>query len=153
MGKCYDTNAGIGIVGRSGGDIGQRAKGLPWWSFLVIIGAVIWALMHFTPGIVEWVITGGKHTAKTVASAPVLHPAVSNMPVVRQGPAVTNTVTQVPSQLDNGQTNRVYVSGCAWLNGVWNIMLSDGRILRERAPRIDGRTFIIDGVKYDASRL
>lgn len=44
IGGCYDTCAGVGIVGSGGADIGQKTKGLPWYLiliFLVVAGLTI----------------------------------------------------------------------------------------------------------------
>lgn len=46
IGSCYDTASGVGVVGRSGADIGQRAKGIPI-VFLFLLAALIPVAIFF----------------------------------------------------------------------------------------------------------
>ena len=53
LGACYDTSAGVGIMGQGGADLGERRKGLPFW--LLVLGILgVAGLMSSLP----WLIGG-----------------------------------------------------------------------------------------------
>jgi len=127
LGACYDTAAGTGIGGGSAADIGERKKGVPWpWALvaalLFILGA--WRL----PSLI------GKAVAAPLRKDK--EPAVAS--VAPLGPVPATGVGSIdrlfsPSGVGpstNGWSAPVLqVTGAVVLDGVLNVLLSDGRIL------------------------
>jgi hypothetical protein len=44
LAQCYDTSAGVGIVGRTMADIGSRKRGLPVWTIPVALVLMVWLI-------------------------------------------------------------------------------------------------------------
>jgi Zonular occludens toxin (Zot) len=80
LARCYDTAAGVGVIGRSGADTKQKVGGLAWyWAFgalgLISLG-VFWAAKLGATGMTS--LLGGFPSAPAIVSAVV--PSVTNLP-------------------------------------------------------------------------
>jgi hypothetical protein len=85
IGKCYETDAGVGIGGGMGSDVGEKAKGLPLWTAFAGFLIAVPILSFLVPGCIQ------KGIAKSVgamATVPVMAPAkVAEIP--RQPPSAS----------------------------------------------------------------
>ena len=134
LAKCYDTAAGVGIVGVSGADTGHKPKGLHWSWYVGAILFIIWALVHYGPRWVEWTITGGHSQASRLATAQQAHTQQQAAPQQKQASNIPdagrqyngNTREQEPAP----QTNSVRVTGFAHFGGSWLFTLSSGNIVK-----------------------
>lgn len=127
--KCYDTAAGIGVIGRSGADLGERRKGLHWSLFVVgLIGAVLF-LLFGVPKVVLAVISR-PFDAPAVA-VPV---TVSNAPGVNVERRLNSLVPQVQVS-----TNVFFVGSIGS-----EFLLSDGRVLTRYVERRGRGVVVMD---------
>jgi len=148
--NCYDTAAGVGIIGRSGADTKEKIKGLPWYVFLIIIGAVIWGLFHFVPRVIGAVITPKGMAVKHVQSALPFQSSQLGSQAGAIAVATTALVTNVPAP-------GVAVSVTGYyrrLDGCWRICFSDGAMLVVGPTEFQdyGRYVQIRGVRVAAGR-
>lgn len=95
LASCYDTARGVGIHGRSGADTNARKKGLHWAVAVVGIPLVIWALVHFTPGLLVSFLH--PHGLKPVLPSDQPKVSETNSKVTWVRPAVPATVLGVGS--------------------------------------------------------
>ena len=48
---CYDTSQGVGILSRGDADkLGDRRKGLPWWTAIIAVGILIYVVLQVPKG-------------------------------------------------------------------------------------------------------
>lgn len=48
---CYDTSQGVGILSRGDADkTGDRRKGLPWWTAIIAVAALMWVAVQIPKG-------------------------------------------------------------------------------------------------------
>jgi len=150
VGRCYDTAAGVGIVGRAGADTHHKSKGLHWAWYLGCLAAIIFGLVRYTPGFVEWITTGGRNRALASShSKPVSSEQVRSVSGTNFDSSPAHAAS-LPQRI-NVATNDVEMTGYALLNGSYRVFLSDGT----SATSGDGHLqFIcpnycdIDGVRY-----
>ena len=71
LGGCYDTAAGVGVAGGMGADIGEKAKGLPFWVIfvaLVFMGLGIWGACKGAGVLTGKLLTGTMNKPKAVTN-------------------------------------------------------------------------------------
>lgn len=134
LANCYNTAAGVGIVGRL--DVRTKAKGRgPWvWALaLLAVCIVAWSIPSLinkgTKAFMGKVMSGIGVTPPVVASStipPLAHPPTPKHPVVDIAPT-NNLVTQVSAP---ARSARVHITG-----------------------RALSRWFLSDGSSYDASEV
>jgi hypothetical protein len=151
--SCYDTAAGVGVVGNRA-DTMEKSRGLNYKWFVVVVALFIGGL-YFVPnvfsallgfGLDKMMVTGGKkpdtHPAGTAApsSAPLV--ASSN----REPMVVVMTTTKPIEDSDS-----VYMTAYVVAAGIGRVGLSDGRWLRGNDPLLTQVTdswCVYDGVRY-----
>lgn len=143
--KCYNTAAGVGIVGQSGADTKDKPKGLHWaWYVGALVGA-IFAVTHYAPLWVEWVVTGGRKAAvKTVTS-----PAYASTQQVEKSKQEF-PVEASPSAGALSSTN--IVTGIARFGGCYHVSFSDGSTATALEIIAFGhRKLQINGITYSSA--
>ena len=149
LAKCYDTSAGVGIVGGALADTQTRTRGLSILWLIPIIFCGLWLLVR-VPG---WGLGGimrvaGLSSAKLKAS-----------PVVSSSGTASNGVQKIPAPLSGGPapvgqpssttidatTNEVFVTGLFSDGKSVIAYLSDGSEVQSGDPLFSriGRTFIV----------
>jgi hypothetical protein len=141
--RCYDTAAGVGIVGRSGADTGNKPKGYHWGWFVGGLVCFILAVVHFAPDFVEWVVNPGHHTSKVIAKAREMEPGGVG--------AGSNRVDVGVKELSS--TNRV--TGLAFLRGSYRLCFADGSVVEAKPSevaysRVHNR-MVVNGVSYEVA--
>lgn len=143
--KCYDTAAGVGIVGRSGADKGTKKKGgLPFWTIWAAFGLVA-VVVVVGPYVL---IKGGHKWAMSKGSLP----AVMGVKGVESGTAAAVApsrnadvsdasefaIARVPLDGVKPATDSdLYVTGILIRGQKVNVVLSDGRIFTEKTGELD----------------
>jgi hypothetical protein len=139
LAQTYDTSAGVGLSGRMMADVGSRTKGLPAWTMILAVFAVLAALYYG--------ISFGSHllthamvrNSKPMAKA-IQNGLVKQTPSVLPGTAVpVNVRERETGAVEFGRpvisTEQVFCVGYVILpNGKSEAFLSDGRI----AYSVDG---------------
>jgi hypothetical protein len=144
LARCYDTAAGVGIVGRSGADIASKPKGLHWAWFVGGLIVLILAAVRFAPSFVEWVINPDHATSKAIAKAqPAGQPGVS-----KGTEALTNSQANMTYKETGAGTNRV--SGFMRIGTVWRFCLQSGSIVYTSEPTwLAPDKVVLHGKTYD----
>lgn len=163
--QCFDTAAGAGVSGTIA-DLGQGAKGLPWWTIpiglllIVLAGGVLLractAIINRAVGGVGKPIRAGQVVPIRSNSAPIPpaalpatpKPHVSNEHPV---PARTNRPSVAAALGISNHATNVYVMGTAHGQAGWAVSWSDGTVSRARTVEDLGRELLIDGVFYQRS--
>jgi len=159
LGACYDTAAGVGLQGGAGADIGEKAKGLPFWMIGLLIIAVGLGLVGLARS-AGWgtgkLLTGGfqkaKQSTNTLAKAgegmfPGLAQALTpklGAPVER--PRGYDVVTNEPAS--HREMTGYYSTNTIWGEPFWTVCLSDGSTYRTRDGHLNYVTpnyCIVDG--------
>ena len=131
IGSCYETDGGVGIASGSGGDKGERAKGLPIWAGFFCIACVVllawWGLPKMLRGFVHGAskgLTAAVGVSSLPGSAPVSPPVA---PVAVSGPAPVVPVLPggVPRVLPPLPPERL-ATGYVRRAGVVTVFFSDG---------------------------
>jgi len=133
LASLYETAKGVGIHGRSGGDIGEKKKGLPWWVLVGGILIVTFVIFKFVPGLIASMFTRGTvfDKNKTVQPVKTNSPATFSIPHLP-----TNVPTAISPELlrSNSATYgvpEITINGYHRLFGGYTIMLSDGAEIHE----------------------
>ncbi len=143
MAGCYDTAAGVGVVGRSGADVGQKKKGgLPFWAVWVVFGvlavgvvAAPWAL---TKGFKAW---NSKKDSSRAEVKPSPSPAAPSGGEFRRPGSSLNSLIAKPVGVESDRLNPqtesdLYVRGMVIRGDRVNVSLSDGRTLTEGSAEL-----------------
>jgi len=161
--NCFDTACGVGIQGRSGADIKERVKGLPWWVFIILMVASIIALVHYAPILINWLVTphGGKpKPAAVVPAVPARSvPSPAVRPVIDYGVTVPAAAARAVSaslqglpEAHKGKVLEVSCSGYAMRldkQSVW-VFYDDGssEIVLKGDIALDGKNIFVNGKRY-----
>jgi hypothetical protein len=158
LAQCYDTSAGVGIVGRGAADVGDRRKGI---SILWLVAGIV--AFGVLLGCSPWL--AGKGVKRVLRSTGVkLKPvtnAVTNQGSVSIPATVTNAVLKPIVREISSRRAPENAKTLVWLTGVAisgpsvRVWLSDGRSYteRDRGLQFVGRDFvIIDQVIYRFDR-
>jgi hypothetical protein len=180
LAQCYDTTAGVGIVGGFKGDAGQKRKGLHIaWAFagvvLLVVGLFLvpvmmgkgtgWflkkAMAPVNPG--KWsgipVKTNGVQSTAVSAfmgASGVVPAAESRVALAVQKTGVSAADVPVPILPDYptvaaAHTNELYCTGFATLGRTVTVFLSDGSTVDTDSGRI--KTVAMDYVILDGVKL
>lgn len=157
LAACYDTAKGVGIHGRSGADARERKTGLPWWTFVILVIAVVYFVAYVVPPMVVKMYDIKPKTKKDSA------PTANATNTLRALPTASSTEpkhaeskassTELPR--GNFETNEVTVVGIHRLSRYWKVWLSDGREYQEGDPElqeINTRGVVIDGKLYKRAK-
>lgn len=163
LSRCYNTAAGVGVVGRTGADSVRPVKGLHWALALVPL-VLIAAVLYFSGDIMKngfFAIVGGKNAdkkpevqKKDLQNGGTKRKLVgTNMPAVIEELPPKRIQTFVAPQSDNLpplNTNLTYY-GFSKVAGVVTIYLSDGTSV----DNSKGERFRVfsDGVLLDGERI
>jgi len=144
--QTYDTSAGVGLSGRMSADVGRKRKGLSF-RWLIIAACMIPILFWFA--ISKALAFAGRKAVGAVSPASVGRSGTNGLPKSWES-SVVSTVTggarknsgwgpgayvppsaggplTVPVRVSSdGQETNSVITGKAWVNGVWRVMLSDG---------------------------
>lgn len=135
--RCYDTAAGVGVVGASGADTKERKRGLHWAWYVGAIVLVVGSIFRFAPEAIASCFKmrqpPGQLALAQAASVPV--PAV-----VQAAPVPVPATNSLPR-----------VTGFALLGNAWRFCLSDGRILWGYEVKFAPGQVVINGVSYEAA--
>jgi len=166
LADCYDSAAGQGVEGllSDRGESSDEAKGLPWWSAVVVVVAVV-ALIVQVPGWLGKAAKAGMTTmvggltssnlqAAAISVSPSARPAVASAAplvpqtvrreVVRESAAIVGELPPLPD---------LYVTGVVGSRNSPRWLLSDGSDIQAPNPRITAwsigaRTWVeLDGRK------
>jgi len=147
---CYDTTAGVGMVGGRKAEE-RKAKGfsLPWWSVglaLVALGAAFW----FLPRLVMSRVSEGFSKMTSSASPPaVATPAAAEAPA-SPAPEVHGSISQAKGEPPKPQASAVSMTGFLRRGNRVTVILSDGRRLHgsdllavtdDKAVTLTGETY------------
>jgi hypothetical protein len=156
LASCYQTAAGVGLLGR-GADIGERKKGLnPIW--LAVIAALFVFGCFTVPDLLARKVAGNNQIENMFGNAPVSGipsstPAMITNTSMNFKPVITSKTGQAaedPQALAQS-SGPVYLTGVSLWNGKVQIYLSDGRRYSndDRDVNFVSREMaIIDGRKY-----
>lgn len=143
---CYDTAAGMGIVGGLA-DVGKRRKGLPFWLLptgVVCLGLSVWGAvvlgMHAAAGAGKRMIQG---------AVPAISAAVPASLVARPEPASAPAPTQSAVA---GRERVRRMTGFTCFDGEYRVTLDDGRVVRSSDSRmtyLDPETCVYGGQRYE----
>jgi len=142
LAACYDTSAGVGVIGQNRAESRPKRKGFSM-KWLVVAAVLFLLAINYGP---EYL--GKKFFGKVRGmSEDVVKPATARDPVV--APSVTNKTvlpTAVPTVKD------VYVTAFMQRGSRWKITLSDGRYFTDETGGVEaaGRDWIrtADGHTY-----
>lgn len=155
--NCYDTGAGVGIMG-DGADKEEKTKGLPWWVAILGIVLIIWAALHYVPKFVQWMFDPKLAVAKAAATFSGKDQSGLTNAVPKSSPVVSNQDAtfsrrqndlRVPNQVH--KTNEITVTGYAGrADGSWWVFYSDGAedICQRHELGYDGRFVWVRGQPY-----
>jgi len=152
LASCYDTAAGVGVLGRVGADTRDRASGLPWWVAIAAVVAVCLGVMAL-PSLLGRAVKGavGSTTAQVTAivtnrpAALSLHPfPKTNLPAFRPPAVVTASNVPPPEPV---RLVGHYTSG-----GRLVCILSDGTERDTGILRVDRNGAVIDGQRFQWAR-
>lgn len=149
---CYDSAAGVGIHGRMA-DMGERKKGLPWWSFIVVVALIVWMVALYGPSaIASFFRTPEEKRGRVVSSTSVggssVEPEVAVSPALPQAPVVS-----VRAPGPQTSTN-VFITGMSRIGAeLVHIALSNGKVIKFPQDRgvtdISTRHIVYRGVRYE----
>lgn len=162
LGGTFDTSAGTGVAGRSGADLNEKKKGLPWWLMIfgiVLIGFLfvkvpgwmgkgVFKLAGFGPKVPGSTSPAGTEGSSNTASVSVSSWAYPGGPKLEKGVAGGNEVDRSAGL----QEPEIVCTGKAILGGKVMVFLSDGRI--EGVPaveRVEADHVVVRGVRYRMS--
>lgn len=139
--SCYDTASGAGVAGASA-DIGKRAKGLPWWTLIIAVVAVL-VFMYVAPDVAAKKLSASTQP-KMPKIAEVVSPAstaftMSNMVSGVRSSGIRELVAEGPP---------VVVTGVARMPWGFVVLLSDGDVIRSDSGRLGivcSRFVVVDG--------
>lgn len=133
--RCYNTAAGVGIVGKAA-DSGERSKGLSL-AWVVVLFVAIALVLFYGPNLAISAIVGGASpkpsTVQTSASPPVkgsVAPLVFH-PVPAPSAVPSSSPGAIPA------TSPVYLAGVVKLPTGCRIYLTTGEVLTERSPGLE----------------
>lgn len=144
LANCYDTSAGVGILGRLDADKGRKAKGLPFWMMpvcVMLLGAGCFVLAIGMGRGVGWFLTGGARVKKSggligMANGAAASFATNNPMAAKFGAmALPGGIAYVARSNDVVRvvlaTNApiVAVKGRWLLEDGWHAQLTDGRVV------------------------
>jgi len=138
--QCYDTTKGVGMVGRTEGDTGVAAKGLPWYYVYPVGAAVV---------IVFWLFVTNGLKAATGGFTKAIKPTFS-----ASSGTSTNTVQPEVTDTNKGFSRSVAESFISQVHRVTPGGQGGQELLRsnypptpeERIPEVTGLTFV--GTKF-----
>jgi hypothetical protein len=138
-GRWYNTNAGVGIVGQTGGDTGEKRKGLPLsllavFAVLVVLG-VVFGGKSLAKSAVAF-IGGRKKSAAPIASA--MRPVGDSVAALAAGNSSSSVtppsrhIVPVPAEAVSKapEESPVYFTGIFQIGGETFVSFSDGSQLR-----------------------
>lgn len=141
LAECYDTTAGVGVVGGFKPDE-KRRKGLPFWTLPAAVAVGLFGL-GFSPEIIGWYVrraAGDADRAAVVSAGGVPSvvaredsAAVASPP---PPPSTPSTPTTAAPTVDGSPVVRVV--GYAARSDRALVWLSDGRVLTESHPAFGG---------------
>jgi len=148
LASCYDTAAGVGIVGREA-DRKARRGGLPWWMLpagLVGVGCLAWAVPVLGA---KW----GISKARSMLPGPAA--AVAPATPAPSAPSPPPFTIQTAKAIVLPATN-LWVTAMVGSPPDCMICLSDGKTVRATSPRIraiePGEWVILDGQRVTFQR-
>ncbi len=150
--RCYDTAAGVGIVGKSGADTQSKPRGLHWgWPVAALVLCII-GVVHYSPAAVEYLTTGGQSRHLKALAVP----QKAGKELVSERSGGERRSLELPSQgflpapLPVGpvvNTNDV-VTGLFKRGGEWAVCFKSGRLVHTAALRRLGSYFFCEGELY-----
>lgn len=158
LAACYDTSAGVGIMGRGSADTRERKKGVSiGWLLAGLV--VVLVLLAMLPKTLGWI--AGRTIAGAVKIGTNAVHQVSTAIVKTNSPAplmastiqggVTNLNEIVPDRPKTLPEGVVWVTGYSRSGNAVKVWLSDGRTFtqQDRELQFIGRDYVIvDRVKY-----
>jgi len=124
LAKCYNTAAGMGIVGGAGADKGRKVRGIPWYWLILAIPLGGLAMWFFSRTVV-------RHGTKAAFETLAVDSSTGTTPI---GNALqTNTIGKVGKSSYVGTSLPVESSAVAV--GGWTVAKSDG-MTNQELPRI-----------------
>lgn len=161
LAKCYNTAAGVGVVGEGSADKGQEAKGIPFW--LVPIGVVAAAAIAITgtDAALKHVRKNGLMGYRGLSEQRVVLEAAKARPQVLAGGGVTleqhrmttNEIAKLiktePNTARKPQVERRVISyGGDPTKGMFEVTYDNGDIDEATNVMTSGGSVIIDGRRY-----
>jgi len=145
LAACYNTAAGVGVLGRSGSDTGERTKGLPWWVAILAV-VLICAGVAFVPSLIGKAVgsTVGK-TATATAKGGVILPSLVSSNALQSNPrasAPPEKFAEQPKPLP------VFVVGHYVRDRRVIVLLTDGTRRQTGIEALNEDGAVIDGVRY-----
>lgn len=140
LASCYDTAAGVGVVGRAGADTKKTRKGIPLWTAWLAFAAVAvlvisapWLLFGGAKKLVTEPVVALVGKPPTAAAAPAASPAPEAGAKQGRGPAsdTSSQAEQPPSTAGSVPPSQTYALGYAAGPRGLRVTLSDGTILTE----------------------
>lgn len=123
--QCYNTAAGVGIVGKAA-DSGERSRGLSLGWVIVLFAAIALGLFY-GPNLAISAIVG---TPKKSSPLPVASPVFVVVPPVTNGPPLAIAAAAPVVE-------PVYLAGVVKLGAGCRVYLTDGTVLTERSPGLE----------------
>jgi len=157
LASCYNTAAGVGVLGRSGADRTERVKGLPWWVMILIVVAACGAVAMMPTLLARGVGAVGKSSvaaATAVAPAGVAFPGgirTSNAPSKRVL-GQRSASNSIPDGLEQPKPVLPELVGYYFDRGVLVALLSDGSERSTGVERVDRSGAVVDGQRLRWAR-
>jgi len=147
--SCYETAAGVGLVGKFA-DKGHDKKGLPWWVAVVGIAVIAVSVIKVPGAVFKRVLHVGQN--KKPSAAHQLQPAATNKTAMVFASSMTN---KVPVRRIVKSETVFWTSRVKLPNGRWHLGLSDGtsyRLPDSRVKHATANELQIDDVIYQWGR-
>jgi|SRR5579884_667601 len=155
LAACYDTAKGVGFAGAVAADTKAPKKGLPFFMVIpagIAVCIVAWFVIYGgLRGIMAYVkhtpqrVMGGSVHTNTVSTAGTL-PHFVPPGVLPQTNVIPREKSVKPAEPSRDSDDEIVMSGYAYVNKVWHVVLSDGRTLLSTDPEFELLTE--RGVKY-----
>jgi Zonular occludens toxin (Zot) len=159
--RVYDTMAGVGLTGKLNPEQ-SRTKGRHWsvWVAAIVLIVVACftlprlAMYLFGRGAASLVTSVGKGVKSMVPNGVIppppnpLHASTETAPATTERPAVAapSPIASRPVPMPEIPDEGSAMVGYACINGVWNVILSDGRTVMSTDPEFENLT--TQGLKY-----
>lgn len=154
--SCYDTAAGVGILGRDADKKHQRRRGWPTWCVIFPMAGLAAALYFFpyvSGWIVNWVVSPHGKAAEVVAKTVIPGaPEVRKVPVPVRSSSGNPEARQSSSEIPLDENPSMPILGVVGLftdaDGNGWAWLSDGSSVRIKPPRVS-RLFPDGSIELD----
>lgn len=155
---CYETASGVGIHGgASGADTETKTKGMHWAVGVVALVFGIWAVIHYLPRAIGYVITPKGAMVQGVQKAlPFQGPQIQPVHQVSSTNALEGPLQALRARGVDDDGGEVQVTGYYRReDGCWRVCFSDGTMQVTGADKLrdNGRYVVVGSQRYKLASL